>query len=308
MAAAQSLALGTRASLLALAQAREVAALIEGANPQTSVRIVEITTTGDRVAGAGDKRRWIAEIDDSLLAGEVNLAVHSAKDVPTQLADGLELVAAPARADARDALCGAPSLDALAPGARVGTSSLRRAAQLRGLREDIEIVALRGNVDTRLRKLDEHHDGVDAIVIALAGLQRIGRVERAGAALDAALMVPAAGQGTLALQARADDASTRAIAASIADHGAMLRLQAERALVERLEADCHTPVGAHARIAGDELTLSAFVGLPDGSAWVRDELAGDAGDAAALGAQVAERLLQAGARELLERASSWASP
>ena len=314
--AAQELRIGTRASTLALAQAREVAALIERASPATTVRLIEITTSGDRsqdageaAAAAGDKRRWVAEIEDSLLAGRVDLAVHSAKDVPAQLATGLELVGAPPRGDARDVICGAAGVSELAAGARVGTSSLRRAAQLSALRDDIEVVALRGNVDTRLRKLADRSAGVDAIVIALAGLERIGRADAAGGPLDAELVVPAAGQGTLALEARGDDRRTRALAEAISDPATLTALAAERALVARLGADCHTPVGAHARSGADSgvLELSVFVGLPDGSAWVRDRLAGDEHEPAALGERVAERLLTAGARELLTRAAAWST-
>jgi hydroxymethylbilane synthase len=301
-----TLRIGTRRSALALAQAREVASLIQATTPDVAVELVEITTAGDRSAPAGDKRRWVAEIEDQLLAGSVDLAVHSAKDVPGQLADGLEIVATPQRADARDALCGAASLEELEPGAKVGTSSLRRAAQLRALREDIDVVELRGNVDTRLRKLAERADGIDAIVIALAGLQRLARTDAAGAVLDAQLLVPAAGQGTLALEARAGDERVRTLAAAIGDADAMAALTAERALVARLGADCHTPVGAHARSdGGGGLTLSAFVGLPDGSAWARDLLTGPVDDPAAVGAQVAERLLLAGAADLLAQAAQW---
>jgi hydroxymethylbilane synthase len=303
---AQALRIGTRRSALALAQAREVASLIQATTPDVAVELVEITTAGDRSAPAGDKRRWVAEIEDQLLAGSVDLAVHSAKDVPGQLADGLEIVATPQRADARDALCGAASLEELEPGAKVGTSSLRRAAQLRALREDIDVVELRGNVDTRLRKLAERADGIDAIVIALAGLQRLARTDAAGAVLDAQLVVPAAGQGTLALEARAGDERVRTLAAAIGDTDAMAALTAERALVARLGADCHTPVGAHAHNDGDGgLAVSAFVGLPDGSAWARDSLTGPGDDPAAVGTQVAERLLLAGAADLLAQAAQW---
>jgi hydroxymethylbilane synthase len=303
---AQVLRIGTRRSALALAQAHEVASQIEAAAPGTAVELVEITTAGDRSEAVGDKRRWVAEIEDQLLSGRVDLAVHSAKDVPGELAAGLELVAAPARADARDALCGAASLAELEPAAKVGTSSLRRAAQLRALRDDLDVVELRGNVDTRLRKLAEGEGGVDAIVIALAGLQRLERTDAAGVALDAELFVPAAGQGTLALEARADDDRVRALAAAIGDADAMTALATERALVARLGAGCQTPVGAHARRDGEDgLAVSAFVGLPDGSAWARDALSGPADDPVALGTRVAERLLHAGAAELLERAEHW---
>ncbi len=284
--------LGTRASALALAQAGQVAELLGGAE------LVPITTSGDRGERGGDKERWVKELEVALLAGDIDLAVHSAKDVPAMLPDGLALVGAPARADARDALCGAGSIDDLPDGARVGTSSLRRAALLRALREDLDVVELRGNVDTRLRKLAD--GGYAAIVLALAGLQRLGRGDAADAVLDAEAFVPAAGQGVLALEARADDEAARAAVAAIADDATMACLRAERALVRELDADCHTPVGAHATRADDgRLTLRAFVGRADGSGWARDELSDE--DPEVLGAAVAGRLLAAGAGELLGR-------
>jgi hydroxymethylbilane synthase len=270
---------------LALAQARQVAALLGGA-PE----LVEITTSGDRGAAGADKERWVRELDAALLSGEVDCAVHSAKDVPSRVPDGIVIAAVPERADPRDALCGASSLAALGEAARVGTSSLRRTAQLRALRADVEVVALAGNVDTRLRKLSD--GDYDAIVVAAAGLQRLGRGSE-GVALDE--LVPAAGQGCLAVTTRADE---EALVAAI-DHVPSARaLAAERAVVRALDADCHTPVGAHAVAApGGQLSLRAFVGAPDGGAWVRDELEGD--DAEALGAEVATRLLSAGARAVL---------
>jgi len=286
--------IGTRGSALALAQAGQVASALGGAE------IVEIRTTGDRDRARLDKERWVREIDAALIAGEIDLAVHSAKDVPARLPEGIGIVAVPQRADPRDALCGAPSLDALAEGARVGTSSLRRAAQLRALREDLEVVPLRGNVDTRLRKLAE--GDCDAIVIALAGLVRLGRAGEAGGVLDD--LVPAAGQGILAIEARVGDEAALAAVAALADEQAMTCLLAERALVRALGADCHTPVGAHATLgaATGSLTLRAFVGRADGSMWVRDELTrAPIGDAEALGAEVAERLRAAGADGVLQR-------
>jgi hydroxymethylbilane synthase len=270
---------------LALAQARQVAALLGGEHD-----LVEVVTSGDRGERESDKERWVRELDAALRDGDVDCAVHSAKDVPAQLPDAIVIAAVPPRADPRDALCGAPSLDALAAGARVGTSSLRRTAQLRALRSDLTVLELRGNVDTRLRRLAD--GDYDAIVLAAAGLQRLGRGNE-GLALEE--LVPAAGQGCLAVTTRAGET---ALVAAI-DHAPSARaLTAERALVRALEADCHTPVGAHARLAADgALTLRAFVGAPDGSAWVRDELDGD--DPEQLGALVAARLLSAGAREVL---------
>jgi hydroxymethylbilane synthase len=278
--------IGTRGSALALAQARQVAALLGGPS-----ELVEVTTTGDRSGpDAGDKERWVRELDVALLAGSVDCAVHSAKDVPARLADGIAIAAVPERADPRDALCGAGALGALPTGARVGTSSLRRTAQLRALRSDLDVIALHGNVDTRLRRLAE--GGYDAIVLALAGLERLERGTE-GVALDE--LVPAAGQGCLAVTTRAGEES---LAAAI-DHAPSRRaLLAERAVVRALDADCHTPVGAHAVDASDgALVLRAFVGAPDGSAWVRDELEGS--DAEQLGGEVARRLLSAGARDVL---------
>jgi hydroxymethylbilane synthase len=232
----------------------------------------------------------VRELDRALLDGDIDCAVHSAKDVPATLPDGLVIAGVPERADARDALCGAPALDALAAGARVGTSSLRRTAQLRALRPDVEILELRGNVDTRLRKLAD--GGYDAIVLAVAGLQRLGRGEE-GTALDE--LVPAAGQGCLAVTTRAGEEER---AAALTDAASARALSAERAVVRALGADCHTPVGAYARVGGGvTLTLRAFVGAADGSAWVRDELDGD--DPERLGEAVAKRLLSAGAREVL---------
>jgi hydroxymethylbilane synthase len=231
--------------------------------------------------------------------------VHSAKDVPVEPAEGLSLVAAPPRAAAEDALCGAGSLDALAPGARVGTSSLRRSAQLLAARADLELVALRGNVDTRLAKLA--HGDFDAIVLARAGLQRLGREDAVGAVLEAARFVPAPGQGTLALQARSEDTATRAALAAIGSADSLACLLAERALARSLHATCDTPLGAHAVVMDGAMTLRAWVGLPDGSTWAMDELGGPPGDPEALGREVAARLQRAGAGEILRRANEQAS-
>jgi len=282
--------IGTRGSALALAQAGTVADAL-------GAELVAITTTGDRDRGALDKERWVRELDAALLAGEVDLAVHSAKDVPAVLADGIALDAVPSRASALDALCGASSLDALAPGGRVGTSSLRRAAQLRALREDLDILDLRGNVDTRLGRLAA--GDYDAIVLALAGLERLGRGDEATGVLDA--LVPCAGQGALAITGRAGDASAIAATAAIDDAATHACLRAERTLVLELGADCHSAMGAHATLEGGAMTLRAFAGRADGSAWLRDELTiAPAGDPEALGAAVGERLRAAGVDEVLE--------
>ena len=282
--------IGSRGSALALAQARSVAQRL-GADAE----IVTITTTGDRGQSAGDKSRWVSELERALLDGRIDVAVHSAKDVPTQLPEGLGLVAIPPRADPRDAICGAGSLAELPAGARVGTSSLRRAAQIRAERNDLDVVSVRGNVDTRLRKLSEGQ--FDAIVVALAGLQRLGRADEAGGVLDE--LVPAAGQGALAIEARTGAVAADLLAA-VSDPAATVCVMAERELVGALDVSCNTPVGAHARVLDDGgLELVAWVGLPDGSEWISDR---QTGEAAGLGQAVAERLLSVGAGELLRRA------
>lgn len=286
--------LGTRGSALALAQAGTVAAAIEGAELET------ITTSGDRgFDPSDDKERWVRELDEALLDGRVLLAVHSAKDLPAKLAEGVVIAATPARANPFDALCGAASLDALPEGARVGSSSVRRSAQLRALRDDLQIIELRGNVDTRLAALEGSE--YEAIVIAMAGLERLARAGEAGALLDH--MVPAAGQGTLAITAREGDSQAIALASALDDQQTHRSLIAERALIELLEADCHTPVGAHATFEGSAMTLAAFVGRADGSAWLRDELTVSEGASTpeALGREVGERMLAAGANEVLGR-------
>jgi hydroxymethylbilane synthase len=292
------LRLGTRGSALALAQAGLVARALEAAEPGLAVELVEITTSGDESRRApaplGDKSRFVKEIEEALLAGEIDLAVHSAKDVPGVLPDGLAIVGVPGREDARDALCGASSLDELAAGASVGTSSLRRRAQLLAERPDLRVSDLRGNVDTRLRKLAE--GDYDAVVLAMAGLKRLGRDADAAPLPE---LTPAPGQGCLALEARRDDVRAAELAGRLTDHGALTCLTAERAVVERLEATCHTPVAAHAALDGGSLELNAFVGAPDGGTWIRDALSGDAANPAALGRDVAERLLAAGAAEVL---------
>jgi len=285
--------LGTRGSALALAQAAIVARALEEAEPGLAIELVEITTSGDRGSPIGDKSRFVKEIEDALLAGEIEMAVHSAKDVPGVLPDGLAIVGVPEREDPRDALCGAASLAELPSGASVGTSSLRRRAQLLAERPDLMVSDLRGNVDTRLRKLAD--GDYDAVVLAMAGLKRLGRADHAAPLPE---LTPAPGQGCLALEARRDDERAAELASRVTDKTALTRLTAERAVVERLEATCYTPVGAHATLGG-ALELSAFVGSPDGSTWIRDALTGDAGHPAALGREVADRLLAAGAAEVL---------
>ena len=289
--------LGTRGSALALAQAGLVAELLED-----EVELVPITTSGDRRSSGPpleDKSRFVKEIEEALLAGEIDLAVHSAKDVPADLPGGLAIVGVPERADPRDALCGADSIASLPEGAALGTGSLRRRSQLLALRPDLEVRDLRGNVDTRLRRLAD--GDYDAIVLAVAGLERLGRAGE-GSPVPVEELLPAAGQGCLALEARADDPRAVEAAAALTDQDALTALLAERAVVGALDAGCLTPMGALARVRGDRLEVSAFVGMPDGSRWIRDALEEDAADPAAVGRAVAERLLSAGAAALLAEA------
>jgi hydroxymethylbilane synthase len=272
--------LGTRGSALALAQAEWVASRLG-----VECELVKVESAGP----VGDKSRWVSELERALLADEIDVAVHSAKDVPAELAPGLELVAIPPREDPRDAICGASSLSALAPGARVGTSSLRRAAQIRSFRDDVSVVDLRGNVDTRLRKLASGE--CDALVLAVAGLSRLGRLDAVGGILDE--FVPAAGQGALAVEGRPGRMSV----SELVDAEATACVTAERELTRALGASCTTPVGAHGRMLdGGDIELTGWVGRADGSAWVRDVLRGPASE---VGEAVAERLLAVGAAELL---------
>jgi hydroxymethylbilane synthase len=281
---------GTRGSALALAQALWVAERLG-----TYFELVTVTTDGDRGAAVGDKSRWTSALEGALLAGEIDVAVHSAKDVPADIADGLELAAFPVRASALDAICGAPGLRALPAEARVGTSSLRRAAQIRAARHDLTVVEVRGNVDTRLAKLARGE--CDALVLAYAGLERLGRVDAAGGVLDE--LVPAAGQGALALEA-CSGRVPRSVLAGVSDDATAACVGAERDLVRALGASCNTPVGALARGLGDgRLELRAWAGRPDGSAWVSDMLHGEP---SSVGVEVAERMLSAGAGEMLRAA------
>jgi hydroxymethylbilane synthase len=237
--------------------------------------------------------------------GYFQRGAHSPTDVPGERAEGLALLGAPRRAGAEDVLCGAGGLELLAAGARVGTSSVRRAAQLLAVREDLQVEMIRGNVDTRLRKLGEGSH--DAIVLARAGLERLGRADAVGAVLDLQRFVPAPGQGILALQGRSDDGPVSEAVRAITDADAFACLRAERALARELGASCHTPLGAHATPPGCGcLELRAWVGLPDGSQWLSDELVGGFYDPEELGARVAERLKSVGALELLGRAEEMA--
>jgi hydroxymethylbilane synthase len=286
--------IATRGSELALAQAGQVAELLGGA------ALVEVSSDGE----VGDKGRFVRGVERALLDEEAEVGVHSAKDLPAETPDGLAIIAVPPREDPADAWVGVgAALDDVPEGARVGTASLRRRAQLLAARPDLQVIELHGNVDTRLRRLAAGE--LDAIVLAAAGLRRLGRDGEASFLIPESAMTPAAGQGALVLQARSGDESAVEAAVGIGDAVALRELTAERAAVALLEATCATPIGVRARVDGERIEVEAFVGLPDGSEWIRDRIEGAAGEPGGAGALLAERLLGAGAREILDRAEDW---
>ena len=300
-----TLRLGTRRSALALAQSTTVADAVRRDGHE--VELVEVVTEGDRsseaIATLGGTGVFVTELRRQLLAGSIDFAVHSFKDLPTQPAEGLVVVALPQREDPRDALVTREgvTLAELPAGSRVGTGSPRRTAQLRALGLGLDVVAIRGNVDTRLRKV---HDGeLDAVVVAAAGLARLGRLDAASEILDPGQMLPAPGQGALAVECRADDDALRTVLARLDDPVTRASTAAERTLLARLEAGCTAPVGALADVAvgddGDEIYLRAVVASTDGSAAVRLSATGPFHDPEGLGRRLAEDLLSAGAAGLI---------
>ena len=300
------LRLGTRGSALARAQADRVRGALEAANPGLRVEMVFIRTSGDAgaqgaLAAGGLKGLFVKEIEEALLAGMIDAAVHSMKDLPASLPRGLVLGAVPVRATAHDVLlsAGAGPLSSLRPGARVGTASVRRRAQLLARRRDLEVVSLRGNVDTRLRKW--RNGEVDAIILAAAGLERLGLSDPGARALSIDEFLPAVGQGALALECRADDARTRARLAAIGDTATEATTRAERAFLLAIGGDCNTPLAAHATVEGDGLRLRVLVTDLDGRRWLEDAASAPLDGAAELGRMLAERLLAAGAAEVLGR-------
>ena len=298
--AERPLRLGTRGSALALAQANLVAKAIGGAE------VVPIKTSDNSPKSGGDKARYVREIERALIDGEVDLGVHSAKDLPTDLPEGLEIAGVPEREDPRDAYIGhVDSLGEVPGGSRIGTSSLRRRAQILARRPDLEVVELRGNVDTRLARYEA--GDFAGLVLAAAGLRRLGRAEEIAFAIESDELVPSPGQGTIAIESRRDDDRATTAAESITDRGALGRLSAERSLVAALGASCNTPLGAVATLErGGRMRLRAFCGLLDGSEWLRDELEEDASDPEGLGVALADRMKAAGAAEILARAESMA--
>jgi hydroxymethylbilane synthase len=303
----QILRVATRKSKLALWQAEHVAALLRSAHADLQVELVPLVTQGDRIqdrslAAIGGKGLFIKELEVAIEELRADIAVHSMKDVPAELPAGLVIGAVLARADPRDALVTnlkAARLEDLPNGARVGTSSLRREAQLRALRPDLRIEALRGNVDTRLRKLDEGE--MDAIVLACAGLIRLGLESRITARLDPTVCLPAVSQGIIGIECRSGDARTRVLLSVLEDPNTRTSMEAERAFAARLGGSCQSPVAAFAQLDKASITLVGLVAEPDGSRLLRDSLTGSIEKPAALGSQLAERILAAGAGPLLER-------
>ena len=274
-----------------------VCGLLSTSNPSLECQQIVITTDDGAV---GDKSRFVSALEVALLAGEIDVAVHSAKDLPGAMTAGLAIGAVPQRAPAFDVLCGQSTLADLPAGASVGTSSLRRKAQLLSLRPELVVNELRGNIDTRLAKLAAGE--YDAIILAQAGMRRLGVNDVQASVLERC--VPAPGQGCLALQIRDNDVATRAAVSAISHAQSELELIAERAAMTALGADCETPLGVHASDASGELVVEGWVGLVNGSLWMRDSVQGQPVRAAELGGELAERMLSAGAANILQEARS----
>lgn len=308
MTSSKRLVIGTRGSALALWQANHVAAEIRRLRPEFEVELEVIVTSGDRfqsapVAEVGGKAVWVKEIEEALLAGRVDLAVHSLKDVPAVLPDGLSLGAYPTRADARDAFISrsGATLMGLPAGTKVGTSSLRRRCQLLAKRPDLKVEILRGNVDTRLRKLEEGQ--IEAAILACAGLDRLGHGEKITERLAPELMLPAIGQGCMAIEIRFGDSRMTPLVALLDHAETRAAVVAERALMAGLGGSCNTPVAGYAQVSGSKLTLTGLVGHPDGTTILQVVREGDVSKPAALGTDTAKALLSKGADALLAELS-----
>lgn len=306
----RTVTVGTRGSTLALAQTRWVIARLKEEWPETDFRLQTIATGGDRnreslatLAKQGDKGFWVKEIEDALLQNKIDIAVHSLKDMPTVQPEGLEISSIPKRVDARDVLIGregAKKLSELPKGARIGTSSIRRKAFLKAYRPDLQILDLRGNIDTRLAALGS--GDYDAIVLAAAGLIRTELRHLIDDFIEPDISLPAPGQGALALETRADDDLTIEVAYAIHDHQTDDRITAEREFLAGLGAGCMAPVGAHASVKGGVLTLEGWVAALDGSKVIRGESSGDPSECADMGAELANDMLNQGAAALIEGA------
>lgn len=300
----RSIRIATRKSQLALWQAEHVRAQLQQAHPGLQVELVTFTTQGDRILDAplakiGGKGLFVKELEQSMLRGDSDIAVHSMKDVPVLLPDGLQIAVTLPREDPHDAFVSNhfERLDVLPEGSRVGTSSLRRRCQLAEYRPDLQISDLRGNVNTRLAKLDDGQ--YDAIILACAGLKRLGMAERIRETLAATVMLPAIGQGTIGIECRSDDTELRAMLEPLHDNNTAYCIDAERAMNIRLEGGCQVPIGGHAVIEHGVLVLRGLVGRPDGSDIINAVISGRPEDAAELGSVLADDLLSRGAGEIL---------
>ncbi len=297
--------IATRQSPLALWQAEHVRRRLIEAHPGLEVELLKMTTQGDKIldtplAKIGGKGLFVKELEEGLLDGRADIAVHSMKDVPVELPDGLHLPVILNREDPRDAFVSNnyDSFEALPQGARLGTSSLRRQCQLSALRPDLEVISLRGNVGTRLRKLDEGE--YDAIILAAAGLMRLELSERITAKISTDTCLPAIGQGAVGIECRSDDPRVNELISVLNDESTHIRVAAERALNHRLEGGCQVPIGGHAEIDGNALRLRALVGSPDGSEMIRGEINGTLDEAEKMGAELADDLLSRGADRILK--------
>ena len=304
----RELRIGTRGSLLAVAQAERVAGELRRRYPELTPVLVKIKTSGDMFAHiplshVGGKGLFIKEIEEALLDGQVDVAVHSMKDVPTEIAPGLSIAAILEREDASDVLISrrGEKLDALPSGARIGTSSLRRQAQLLHFRPDLTVVPLRGNLDTRLRKLDT--EGLDALVVAAAGVNRLGRQQEITEVLPLEISLPAVGQGALGLEIRAHDQRVRDLVEPMTHGPSALTIAAERAFLKRLGGGCQVPIAAYGRLEGAELRLVALVINPDGTGVVRGERKGPSALAEEIGFAIGEELLRRGADRIIRELS-----
>jgi len=303
--ARETIRIGTRGSMLAVRQSGMIKAALEKLWPDISVELKIIRTTGDKItdvplAKVGGKGLFVKEIEDALLDGSVDIAIHSMKDVPADLPEGLEIVAVPEREDPRDALIlrRGSEMGDLARGAVIGTSSLRRAAQVLKMRPDFEVRTLRGNLETRLRKLEE---GLyDAIILAAAGLRRMGWEDRITLFLDPAEFIPAIGQGALGIEARSDDQRVRRLLAPLDHPESAVAVRAERSLLKVLEGGCQVPIGGYARVIGQNIELVGTVASLDGREVFRANGTAPGGEAVELGARVAAELLESGAKHILD--------
>jgi len=301
----KSIVIGTRGSKLALWQAEHIASRIRERFPAIEVTLKKIVTTGDKIldvplAKIGGKGLFTKELENAMLSGDIDLAVHSLKDMPTELPEGLMLAAITTRADASDAFVslGYKSLDELPQGAKVGTSSLRRRAQILKYRPDLQTVDLRGNLDTRIKKLENKE--MDAIILATAGLKRLGLEQYITQILPAAICLPAVGQGALAIETRQDDAEVLSVLEFLNDSETIAAVTAERAYLREVQGGCQVPVGVHGEVNGDQLLLEATILKVDGTREVREKICGGCAEAEKLGIKLAQKMLAAGGKEILD--------